>query len=295
MILGLAIGAARRPPEVVGETEGWVRETEDRLQNAKCLTRMGINDLFITVLASEFNINKVDLELLLCLDTDQERWAATSGDHFVRVMLRLEDEGKGTLEFLENGLDQFREGDTLVWLRIVDVFCEDGHGFGIGFALKLVAAVLEDETKGGGIGDNTIVHNDKIAVGVWAQRVAVHDRRGAMGCPTCVRDRDLRVENFGCVYVCGGDTLTETGNFTDLLEVKHFARSIAINTNAGRVVTTILLTCEAVAKDITNFLAILTKMKKTQWGKVVMGEDGKKIGYLGFKIAAVAKNTTHDE
>jgi hypothetical protein len=74
----------------------------------------------------------------------------------------------------------------------------------------------------------------------------------------------LRVENFGCVHLRGCDTLAETGDFTDLLEEEYIAGSIAVNTDAGRVVTTILLAGETVAKDITNFLAILTITKHNQ-------------------------------
>ena len=81
-------------------------------------------------------------------------------------MLRLEDKGERTLELLENGFDKLGERDTLVWLRVVDVFCKDGNGLRVGLALKLVTAILEDEAEGGGIGDNTVVHDDEIAGGI---------------------------------------------------------------------------------------------------------------------------------
>jgi hypothetical protein len=71
----------------------------------------------------------------------------------------------------------------------------------------------------------------------------------------------LRVENFGCVHVRGGDTLAETGYFADLLEEEYLARSITVDTDAGRVVTTIFLTGETVAEDIANLLAILMNNK----------------------------------
>lgn len=43
---------------------------------------------------TELNINKVNLELLSGLDTDQEGRTTTGSNDFIRVMLALEDEGK---------------------------------------------------------------------------------------------------------------------------------------------------------------------------------------------------------
>jgi hypothetical protein len=82
----------------------------------------------------------------------------------------------------------------------------------------------------------------------------------------------LRVENLGSVYVRGGDALAKASNLAYFLEEIYFAWSIAVDTDAGRVVTTVLLAGETVAEDITDFLAI-----------------------LGLEKAAVAKNSTHDE
>ena len=87
--------------------------------------------------------------------------------------------------------------------------------------------------------------------------MAVDDRGRAVSCPSRVCNRDLRVENLGGVYARGGDTLAKTSNFADFLEKKHFAWSIAVDADASRVVTTVLLASETVAEDIANFFAIL--------------------------------------
>ena len=87
--------------------------------------------------------------------------------------------------------------------------------------------------------------------------MAVHNRGGAVGRPASVRDGNLRVEDFGRVELCARDPLAETSDFTDFLEEKDLSRSISIDTDAGRVVTTIFLAGETVAKDVANFLAIL--------------------------------------
>ena len=169
MILGLTIGGARRPvarpPEVaVGETVNCVRKRVDSPDGINKLTRIG--NLLIGLLASEFNVNKIDFELLIGLHADQERRTAAGGYDFIGVVLRLEDKGKGTLELLENGFNKLGERDTLVGLRVVDIFRKDGDGLRVRLALKLVTAVLEDEAEGGGIGDDTVVHDAEIAGGI---------------------------------------------------------------------------------------------------------------------------------
>ena len=78
-------------------------------------------------------------------------------------MLRLEDKGKGTLKLLEDGLDELSESNAFVWLRVVDVFRENGDSLGVGFALKLKATVLENETEGSGVGDDTVVYDEEVA------------------------------------------------------------------------------------------------------------------------------------
>lgn len=126
----------------------------------------GFDNLLVSLLASEFNVNKIDLELLFRLDADQERRTTTSSYDFIGIVLRLEDKGEGSLELFENGLDKLGERNALVWLRVVDIFGKDGNGLRVGLALKLVATVLENEAKGGSIGDDTVVHDDEITVGI---------------------------------------------------------------------------------------------------------------------------------
>jgi len=259
MILGLTIGGARRPPEVVvGETESSVikpgRVTRARVRRS--LTGID-NLLFSSLLAGEFHINKVDLELLFRLDTDQKRRTAASGDDLIRIMLRLEDKGEGTLELFEDGLDKLGEGDALVRLRVVNIFREYGDGLRIRLALKLVAAVLEDKSEGGSIGDDAIVDDDEVAGRIRSQWVAVNDRGRAVGGPARVCDGDLRVEHFRSVHFRGGDPLPKACDLANFLEVEHLAGGIAIDTDASRVVTTVLLAGETVAKNVADFLAIL--------------------------------------
>jgi len=59
--------------------------------------------------------------------------------------------------------------------------------------------------------------------------------------------------------VRGGDALAKACDLADFLEVVHVAGGVAVDTDAGRVVTTVLLTGETVAEDVANFLAILKR------------------------------------
>ena len=94
--------------------------------------------------------------------------------------------------------------------------------------------------------------------------MAVHDGGRAVGRPSRVCDRDLRVENLGGVYVRAVNALTKACNLANFLEIKHFAGNIAVDTDAGRVVTTVFLAGETVAEDITDFLASLWERKECQ-------------------------------
>ena len=85
-----------------------------------------------------------------------------------------------------------------------------------------------------------------------------------MGRPSRVCDRYLRVENLGGVHLRAGDALTKAGDFAYFLEIKHFARSVAVDTDAGRVVTTVFLAGKTVAEDIADFLATLWEVKQSQ-------------------------------
>ena len=80
--------------------------------------------------------------------------------------------------------------------------------------------------------------------------------------PTRVCNRDLRVENLGGVYVRASDALTKASDLADFLEIIHLAGSIAVDTDAGRVVTTVFLAGETVAEDIADFLATLWETKQ---------------------------------
>lgn len=140
-----------------------VNKTDDGVSKNAARTSV---DLRIALGTSEFNIYEVDLQLLLSLDTNQERGTATSGDDLVGVVGGLEDECEGTLELLENGLHELGEARALVGLRVVNVLREDSGSFGIGLTLEFVPALLKDETERSRVGHNAVVNDGKLSLGV---------------------------------------------------------------------------------------------------------------------------------
>ena len=162
--------------------------------NATRLT--GIQALLLALGAGKLDIDEINLELLLGLDTDQERRTTTGGDNFVRIVGGLEDECEGALKLLQHSLDKLSEAETLIGLRVIDVLGKDGNSFSVGLRLKLVSALLENETEGSSVGHNTIVNDRELGFGIRLQGVAVDDRRGTVSGPTSVGDGNLGDESL---------------------------------------------------------------------------------------------------
>jgi hypothetical protein len=131
-------------------------------------------------MAGKFDIYEIDLEFLVRLDTDQERGTTTGSDDFIRVMDGLENECKGALQFLQHGLDQVREGDSLALLRVVDVLGKYGGCLCIGIGLKFVSSLLQNETELCRIGNDTIVHDNEFRGRVGFDGMAIPLARGAV-------------------------------------------------------------------------------------------------------------------
>lgn len=69
----------------------------------------------------------------------------------------LEDKGKGTLELLDNGLDEGSEVWLLCWSRVVEVLEKDCDDFGVGVSLKGEATLGENKLEFPVVCDDTIV------------------------------------------------------------------------------------------------------------------------------------------
>ena len=88
-------------------------------------------------------------------------------------MTRLENKGERSLQLLQNSLDQGSESELLVLVRVVHIFGEDSNSLGIGLGLKLVPALLQDLAELSAVGNDTIVDNDEVGVGIGTNGMAV--------------------------------------------------------------------------------------------------------------------------
>lgn len=206
---------------------------------------------------TELDVNKVDLELLLGLDTDQKGRTSTSNDNLSGKVNRLENKGESTLELLDDALDERGKVGLAALSRVVEVLAENGYGFSVGLALKLEAALLENHPELPKVGDDTVVDDSELVGWVGSVRVAV-DRAGlTVSGPTGVGqthlgDRDLAEVNGRLVNM-----LAESSDLADLLENESVPLCVTINGNTGRVVTSVFETSKTVDKNVYDLLAVL--------------------------------------
>jgi hypothetical protein len=117
-------------------------------------------------LASKLDIDEINFELLVGLDTDQKRRPTPRSDDLVGEMGRLEHERERTFKFFEHGLDEVRERDPLICLRIIHVFQKDRDGLCVCLSFKLVPSLLEHKSKLGRIGDDPVVDDHELGGGI---------------------------------------------------------------------------------------------------------------------------------
>ena len=83
----------------------------------------------------------------------------------------LEEKTKGTLELLDDGLDERREAQ--VGVLAVDVLCELGNGLGVGLSLELEALALEQGLELLVVCDDSIVDDGELPVRVGPAVVSI--------------------------------------------------------------------------------------------------------------------------
>lgn len=108
------------------------------------------------------NVNEVDLHLLLCLDTNDKRRTLAGSNDLVGVVDRLDEETKGALELLDDGLD--KDGERNVRVLIVDVFGELGDRLSICVGFELEALALQQCLQFLVVGDDPVVDDRKLPV-----------------------------------------------------------------------------------------------------------------------------------
>jgi hypothetical protein len=138
-----------RSQEVVGLLEGNV------LRSSFSRKRAGI---------AKLHIDKVDLHLSLCANTNDQRRTLAGSDNLGGEVDRFEQQTKGTLELLDDGLDKGGEVDVRVLVK--DVLGQLGNGLGVGLGLECEALGLEQSSQLLVVGDDTIVDDGEFPLGI---------------------------------------------------------------------------------------------------------------------------------
>lgn len=76
----------------------------------------------------------------------------------------LQEEAKGTLELFDDGLCE--SGEVQVWVRVVEEFGEFSNALGVRIGLELEALALEKRPELFVVGDDTIVDDGELPLGV---------------------------------------------------------------------------------------------------------------------------------
>ena len=136
-----------------------------------------------------------------------------------------------TYQLLDDTLDKVGESELLVaLLGVPDVFGELGNSFGISLTLKGITLLLEDKAELAVVGDDTVVDDRELVLGVGAVRVGV-DRRGlTVGGPAGMSHAAVGGE--GAIPLdrrLGLNELLEGSDLSDLLVDQDLPVAIAID------------------------------------------------------------------
>jgi hypothetical protein len=116
------------------------------------------------ILVRVLNIDEVNLHTALGLDTDNERRTLSGGDDLMGVVDGLDEKTISTLELLDDSLGKVGEANGRV--LVVDVLGELGNALSVGLGLELEALGLEESLQLLVVGDDTVVDNAELPVGV---------------------------------------------------------------------------------------------------------------------------------
>jgi hypothetical protein len=119
----------------------------------------------VLVKSTEFDIDEVDFEFLLSLDANEKRTALARRNDFIGIMNALEEHSVCALEFPHDKLCELRKVNVSL-LLVEDVFRELGNTFRICLRFKGISLVLQDGLQFTIIGDDAVVHDDKLSLGI---------------------------------------------------------------------------------------------------------------------------------
>lgn len=119
-----------------------------------------------TVVLAVLNIDEINLHAALGLDTNDKGRTLSGSNDLMGVVDRLDKQSIGTLELLDNSLDEI--GETNLGVLVVDVLGQLGNALGIRLGLKLEALAGEQGLELLVVGDDAVVDNHELGVGVGA-------------------------------------------------------------------------------------------------------------------------------
>ena len=250
----------------------------------------------LSVGLNKLNVNKVNLEFLLSLDTNEQGGTLAGSNKLVRVVNRLDNEAIGTLKLLDNLLGQIRKvglviNAVLLNVLVVDELGELGNSLSVGFRLKSVALGLEERLDFTVVGNDTIVDNDKLIVQVRALGVAVDGLGLAVSSPSSVGNTGVALKDLVLINVLRVNVLLEQMDLTNLVEDLDISRGVefahvgealvAINAKTSRVIATVLLALKTLnegAYDVTSCLGnkVVDITKNATVEKLVIEEKTEK-------------------
>lgn len=114
------------------------------------------------------DVYEVDLHLLRRLDTDDERGTLAGSNDLMWVVDGLQQKTESALKLLDDGL--CKDGEINVRMLVVNVLGELCNRLSIGVGLELEAPGLQEGFQFFVVGDDTIVNNSKLPVGVRPRR-----------------------------------------------------------------------------------------------------------------------------
>lgn len=239
---------------VVGQESARLRAVEERLVGGQA----GDGKKVVTLLEShvlagllggeglvvlrELDIDKVDLHLLLGLDTNDEGRTLAGCNNLAGEVYALHEKTEGALQLLDDGLDE--AGEVEVGVLIENVLGQLGDGLSVGLGLETHSLGLEESPQFLVVGDDTIVHDGELPLGVGAVRVAVDPAGRAVGGPSGVCNTGVVVEDLGEVGLLLLDELLELGDLAYLLVGKDLVLLVAIDGDTCRIVAAVFETGE---------------------------------------------------
>ncbi|KAG9527140.1 isomerising glucosamine-fructose-6-phosphate aminotransferase, partial [Aureobasidium melanogenum] len=197
---------------------------------------------------TKLNVNKVNLHLSLCADTNDQGRTLAGSDNLGGEVDGLEQKTKGALELLDDGL--YEGGEVDVGVFVEDVLGQLGNGLSIGLGLEFEALGLEQGSQLLVVGDDTIVDDGELPLGVGSAwrlvsdlnmfllqlflccipvRVAVDTRRRTVGGPTSVSNTGVCIKDLCEVGLLVLDELLQLGDLADLLESVHLISLVSVD------------------------------------------------------------------